>query len=1359
MCIRDRNWSGITVDPAAVGTAYARFRITTAALADDPGTGQRDERAESAASNGEVEDYRIRTLDFGDAPNDLSSIDAAQINAYRTTLARNGPRHIVDIAIRLGALIDGEADGQPNLAADGDDTNTVDDEDGVAFNPTLFISTANVVLSGAQNTLQVTASANGFLSAWIDYNQNGTFSDAGEQLFNDRVVTTGANALAFTTRGTAPHGATYMRFRYSTQTGQANILTGQAPDGEVEDYRVEMVLPVPDSCQAGLVNGGFETPALGSPPPAPFDGNPPDFGHYREADVPGWGFRASDPTAANSFDQRNGIEIWRSGFNGVPSYDGNQFAEINGFTPGNLYQQILTTPGTTLLWSVAHRGRSATGTNTMQIKIGPPGGTVVQQTVTTGDTAWQVYSGSYTVPAGQRITRFEFEAVSPTGSNGNFVDAISFTVPCDFGDAPNTFGTTKSANGPNHLISGQLRLGALSDGEGNGFPGANAVGDDLNNTDDEDSLTTPLPPLSIFDTSYSLTGIPVLNNTGSPAYLYGWVDFNRNGAFDASEGVSTTVPSNAAAQTVSLNWTGRSGTVSGQSYVRLRLSPQAGLTATGPGGAGEVEDYPLTIITGGTVVVTKNTVGADGSFAFTSTMPGAGSFSLATGSNTASRTFNGVTPGTYTISEIVPAGWALTGATCSNGTPDSFTVTAGATVTCTFTNTRVGAITIAKSTVGGDGSFSFTSQTLTPAAFALTTVAGAAQQNFANLTPGTYDVSETAQFGWDLTSATCSDGSNPASIDLAAGENVTCTFTNTKRGSITVVKQAVGGDDTFEFLSSNFGAFNLTTVGGTAQRSITGLTPGTYNVSETVPAGWELTSATCSDGSNPNSINLAAGEDVTCTFTNTKLDTIVVYKVAAGGDATFPFTSTIPGASNFSITTANGTGITYFNDVQPGTYAISETVPAGWTLADVVCSNGDDPASITLAAGETVACTFANEKNDTIIVVKRTVGGDGSFSFTSDIPGASSFTLTTTNNVARTSFTVPPDATYNISESVPAGWDLTSAVCSNGDTPDSVYVGAGETVGCVFTNTERGRLTIVKQAVGGDGNFQFLSPQFGVFNLNTVGGTAQTSVPNLPPGTYSVDEIGWPAGWDPTSATCSDGSNPNSIALAAGEHVTCTFTNTKRGSINVVKQAVGGDGVFAFSSNTLTPASFNLTTTAGSAQRDFTDLVPGSYDVSETLPAGWHLGSIQCQHGPNSVVGIDYGANRAYITLAAGDDVVCTFTNTNQGTITIVKDAMPADGRDFDFTLANDSFAEVFTLDDADPDDGDSYTDSKSFTLPSGDYNVTEVLPDGWHLDGIQCQHSSDSFVGIDYGANRAYITLAAGDLSLIHISEPTRPY
>ena len=50
-------------------------------------------------------------------------------------------------------------------------------------------------------------------------------------------------------------------------------------------------------------------------------------------------------------------------------------------------------------------------------------------------------------------------------------------------------------------------------------------------------------------------------------------------------------------------------------------------------------------------------------------------------------------------------------------------------------------------------------------------------------------------------------------------------------------------------------------------------------MSETVPTGWDLTSATCDDGSDPASIGLAAGETVTCTFNNQKDAVIIVDKV------------------------------------------------------------------------------------------------------------------------------------------------------------------------------------------------------------------------------------------------------------------------------------------------------------------------------------------------------------------------------------------------------------------------------------------------------------------------------------------------
>ena len=71
--------------------------------------------------------------------------------------------------------------------------------------------------------------------------------------------------------------------------------------------------------------------------------------------------------------------------------------------------------------------------------------------------------------------------------------------------------------------------------------------------------------------------------------------------------------------------------------------------------------------------------------------------------------------------------------------------------------------------------------------------------------------------------------------------------------------------------------------------------------------------------------------------------------------------------------------------------------------------------------------------------------------------------------------------------------------------------------------------------------------------------------------------------------------------------VDCTYTNRPRGTIIVEKITDDGSGAFGFTSNTLSPASFTLTTTAaGAAGKDadtFSDLTPGTYDVAETVPA------------------------------------------------------------------------------------------------------------------------------------------------------------
>jgi hypothetical protein len=100
-----------------------------------------------------------------------------------------------------------------------------------------------------------------------------------------------------------------------------------------------------------------------------------------------------------------------------------QYHERNANKAGTLYQDLATIPGTTMRWHLKHRGRA--GVDTMRVMVGPPGGTLKQSgaNISTGNTAWQQYTGTYTVPA---VTRFAFQAVT-AGSYGNVIDDIVFT--------------------------------------------------------------------------------------------------------------------------------------------------------------------------------------------------------------------------------------------------------------------------------------------------------------------------------------------------------------------------------------------------------------------------------------------------------------------------------------------------------------------------------------------------------------------------------------------------------------------------------------------------------------------------------------------------------------------------------------------------------------------------------------------------------------------------------------------------------------------------------------------------------------------------------------------------------------------
>jgi hypothetical protein len=215
--------------------------------------------------------------------------------------------------------------------------------------------------------------------------------------------------------------------------------------------------------------------------------------------------------------------------------------------------------------------------------------------------------------------------------------------------------------------------------------------------------------------------------------------------------------------------------------------------------------------------------------------------------------------------------------------------------------------------------------------------------------------------GWDFVSVSCaaSTGVTPtilgATVTFAiddANDILDCTYTNRSRGTIIVEKITDDGQGAFVFTSTTLSPspFTLTTTGaGTAgkdSRTFGQLVPGTYDVAETVPTGWNLVSGTCDDGSSPASIGLSGGETVTCTFHDARERGVVKIlkerKHAADGPGDHPhagvtFTLTggeLPAAGVTGVTDANGE-ICFGNLVVSslvGNYSVAETVPAGYKL-------------------------------------------------------------------------------------------------------------------------------------------------------------------------------------------------------------------------------------------------------------------------------------------------------------------------------------------------------------------------------------------------------------------------------------------
>jgi hypothetical protein len=233
-------------------------------------------------------------MDFGDLPEPNLPGPAAAV-AWKVTAA-NAARHFINPKLRLGALIDGELDGEPTELTDGDDTDVDgDDEDGTflaAIGPsddaldTTSHGEGETTFYNVGVTVLNDTGEDAALVGYIDFNCDGVFSEPGDEPAGDAVerarvivdgdgtITAGECAIANVNNtgttnqvcglqwglfgsttplirfddvancGTTTDGKqrTYARFRLTTEpeffTDASPRPNNRARDGEVEDYNI-----------------------------------------------------------------------------------------------------------------------------------------------------------------------------------------------------------------------------------------------------------------------------------------------------------------------------------------------------------------------------------------------------------------------------------------------------------------------------------------------------------------------------------------------------------------------------------------------------------------------------------------------------------------------------------------------------------------------------------------------------------------------------------------------------------------------------------------------------------------------------------------------------------------------------------------------------------------------------------------------------------------------------------------------------------------------------------------------------------------------------------------------------------------
>ena len=478
--------------------------------------------------------------DYGDLPEPT----------YVTLETNGGPQHYMTPGpvVRLGDIIDADDDGQPSTTAgetltDGDDGDGENDDDGVQEPPMIFEGEPAKFTVSYTNEKDQPAKIVGY----IDWDGNGQF-DGPEEMQSTVVdpVSSGEVMLMFQVPLDGPsYSDLGARFRISTDQDAVMDPNGSAPDGEVEDYLVEVKevdfgdLPDP---AAGVMAGNYRTSREDDGPRHGVPENPVIFlGTAPDTENDG----TPDPNAVGDGPDEDGVGSLDPIFTG-------ETAEIpiqatNADTDNSAKLVVFVD------WN--NDGEFAGAAEMSSVIIDPE--TIDEEVIVPINVPLEAVTYE---PLGMRV-RISSDPgfitnMLPTGfvMDGEVEDYFIQVNGVDFGDLPDVFIVEHAEGGPRHGLSETplVYIGSQVDEEDDGNPSPSAGqendGDDGTGEDDEDGVTKPE---EIFRGQTATFTVDVVNESGVPAKLVGFVDWNRNQAFDGPNEMSAvTVESAMGTQTI-----------------------------------------------------------------------------------------------------------------------------------------------------------------------------------------------------------------------------------------------------------------------------------------------------------------------------------------------------------------------------------------------------------------------------------------------------------------------------------------------------------------------------------------------------------------------------------------------------------------------------------------------------------------------------------------------------------------------------------------------------------------------------------------------------------------------------------------